>query len=393
MLHALRARRVQAITLFALAALAALGASAAVWFAAWAYDTVARSVTASAPVTDRMVQATGLTRYNPAAGDPLATLRTTVEQSIPVAGTELAVAARIYSTVRPVDDEGRPAGNDVDAYVLTRTDICEHLTFVEGACPQRGEVALFREVAAALGVRVGDQVDVRGDQSLAAKLRVSGLYVVTNPLENYWAGTSYLRELGAVDTDANPVVVSDQTLPDLRADTLQVDVHVLLPSDAFVDPAADLRGTLRRGEAALRAAGVTTSVAAYGLLNRIDRDRFFVALGLTAGAAQLVLVSWVALFLAVRHTAEERRADIAMLKLRGTPGRRLGTLIGLSSGLPMLGGTGLGAAAGFVAAAAFAYRSDPDHGVLAVIHTSAIPAPEALALSLAAAAVTGLGGL
>jgi len=392
-LHALRARRVQAITLFALAALAALGASAAVWFAAWSYDTVARSLSASAPVTDRMVQATGTARYNPAAGDPLATLRATAEQAIPVEGAELFVAARVHAIVRPLNDDGQPADATVNLYVLARTDICEHLTFVEGACPQRGEAALFREVAAALGVRVGDHVDVRGDQNLAAKLRVSGIYVLTNPLENYWAGTSYLRELGAVDLEANPVVVSEQTLPDLQPDSLQVDVHQLLPADVFVDPAADLRGILRRGEVELRSAGVTTSVAAYGLLSRIDRDRFFVALGLTAGAAQLVLVSWVALFLAVRHTAEERRADIAMLKLRGTPARRLGTLVGLSSGLPMLGGTVLGAAAGFVAAAAFAYRSDPDLGVLAVIRTGAIPAHQALALSLAAAAVTGLGGL
>src|SRR5690606_25579840 len=131
------ARRVQTIALFALAALAALGASAAVWFTALAYDTVARSVTTSAPVADRTVQGTGSARYTSGAGDPLDAMRAAVEQSIPVPGTEITIAGRIYSSVRPVDDEGRPTGNDVDLYVLARTDLCAHLTFVEGACPQR----------------------------------------------------------------------------------------------------------------------------------------------------------------------------------------------------------------------------------------------------------------
>jgi putative ABC transport system permease protein len=383
--------------MFALAALAALGASAAPWFNGWGNDAVARSAAASATVADRLVLGASSVSYNPAVTSPLETLRTTVAANIPIAGSDLDVGARIFATVRPggLDDEDRPAARGpVNLYVVTRTRICDQLTLVEGACPEApGDVALVRDAATRLGVGVGDPITVRGFQMQPATLRVSGLYVVTDPHAEYWAGTPLLRELGATDADTNPAVVSERTLPVLRPTTLQFDVHLLLPTSAFADPTVDLRGTLRRATPALQNADVTLTVPAYSLLNRIARDRLFVALGVTVGAGQLVLVSWVALFLAVRHTAEERRADIGLLKLRGTPPRRLGTLIGLSSGLPMLAGTVVGAAAGFVGAAAFAYRSAPDLGPLALTRTGAIPVGDTLLLSLLAAVVAGLGGL
>ena len=41
------------------------------------------------------------------------------------------------------------------------------------------------------------------------------------------------------------------------------------------------------------------------------------------GVVELLVVCWLALFLAVRRTAETRRADIGLLKLRGARRRDL----------------------------------------------------------------------
>jgi hypothetical protein len=56
---------------------------------------------------------------------------------------------------------------------------------------------------------------------------------------------------------------------------------------------------------------------------------------------QLVLLCWVGLFLAVRHTSDDRQGDIGLLKLRGAPPWRIWALAAQQSALPM-GGRGGG---------------------------------------------------
>src|SRR5262249_3114827 len=77
-------------------------------------------------------------------------------------------------------------------------------------------------------------------------------------------------------------------------------------------------------------------------------------LGIVVAATQLVLLCWFALFLAVRHTADERRPDIGLLKLRGAAGWRMWSLAAQQSALPMLTGAVLGWGLGYLAAAVLA---------------------------------------
>lgn len=441
-LHALRARRAQALAMFALAVLAGLGSAAAPWFLGWGSESVARN--AAAPAAERLVYGAGSSGYDPSAPNPLDVLRNAIEEHLSVAGSEITVGASLYVTARPVPNQGTSApptddeepGNDgpgdqqsgdeepgdeqsedqqsgdeqsgeeeepdeeeparrggrfADLYLVTRTNICDHLRIVEGSCPDSPQsVALTRNTADRLGVGVGDLVSLRGIRLSQGTVRVSGLYEVIDPLSTYWVGIDVLRE--ADGTGWNPAVVSEETLRGLEPDSMALSAQMLLPPGAFVDPDADLRRTLREGVLELQRMGLGMTNQADALLNRIARDRNLVLIGVTVGAGQLVLLSWVGLFLAVRHTSEERRGDIGLLKLRGTKSRRVWTLIALGSGLPVLAGTVAGAIGGFVVASALTYRIDPGPGVLGLTRTAADPV-DSLWLSLAAAAVAALGGL
>src|SRR5262249_6161656 len=74
----------------------------------------------------------------------------------------------------------------------------------------------------------------------------------------------------------------------------------------------------------------------------IRRDQRLAGFGIVVAATQLVLLCWFALFLAVRHTADERRPDIGLLKLRGAASWRIWSLTAQQSALPMLTGAVLG---------------------------------------------------
>ena len=98
-------------------------------------------------------------------------------------------------------------------------------------------------------------------------------------------------------------------------------------------------------------------------------------------ATQLVLLCWLGLFLAVRHTSDERRTDIGLLKLRGASPWRIWALTAQQSAVPMLAGAAVGWALGFFAAAGLAGSlAGPAHA-------------SSTALSLAAAAVACVGAL
>ena len=62
------------------------------------------------------------------------------------------------------------------------------------------------------------------------------------------------------------------------------------------------------------------------LADRIERERGLLDLGVGVAAAQLLLLCWFGLFFAVRHTAEQRRPDMGLLKLRGAARWRMWTL-------------------------------------------------------------------
>ncbi|HEY7224989.1 MAG TPA: hypothetical protein VH561_15550, partial [Micromonosporaceae bacterium] len=322
--HALRARRAQSLVMFVLAMLAALGASAAPWFLAWGGDAVARANLVSAPFSDRVVIGNGSIQYQAAGPSPVQFTREQVAQHLAVPGVQTQVGARVLASVSPEQPAGSapiPPADVVSAalYLVYHDDVCEHVVFVAGACPNgQGEVVIARAVADQLGVGVGDPVVFKAFRlTHDAALRVAGIYELPDPYEAYWSGTQLLPEVVGDRSTADPAFVSEQTLLGLPLDGMDVEAHILLPDSAFTDESAGLGRTLRQAAAELHQQGIELTSSATNLLNQIADDRWFVMIGVQVAAVQLVLLCWVGLFLAVRHTSQERRLDIGLFKLRG----------------------------------------------------------------------------
>ncbi|HEV8166011.1 MAG TPA: FtsX-like permease family protein, partial [Actinomycetota bacterium] len=384
-LSALRARRSQTIALFALTVLAGLGASAAPWYAGWARDAVTRANIAAAPAEQRIVAAAGAVRLGSGGPDPLVTLRQRVGQQLDIPGSDVVVGARLYATMSPAGAPRTPSageGSQASGLYLTYRDrVCEQLT-IEGACPgAAGDVVIGKATAAALGLAVGDQVRFEGFRLPApAVLRISGVYEVADLLSPYWAGTDLLTGGSAGAAVDDPAFVSADTLFAARPDGLDTDFHLVLPEAAFLNAGQDagLASTLARATAALRQANLEVRTDAVTLIDQIRRDRRLVALGILVATVQLVLLCWVGLFLAVRHTSDDRQGDIGLLKLRGAPAWRTWALAAQQSALPMVAGALVGWVLGYLAASALA--GTPAKG-------------GALGLSLLAVALACLGAL
>lgn len=399
-LHALRARRAQALAMFALAVLAGLGSAAAPWFLAWGSDAAARSAVDAAPATDRLISGSGTIQVDLSSGSPLDALAALIDEHLPIAGKEVRLGARFLVSLTPVEPDTGPTPpaeqESLDLYLATRVGLCDHLRPIEGVCStDAGEVMLHPTVASDLGVGVGDTVELAGVRlDDDTTLRVAGIYEIIDPYGPYWVATDLLPTADGPRVRPYPAFASERAIIEAGPRSMDLDLQVLLPPGPFIDPDSQLSEQIREAAVQLSRAGFPASTAeARRLLEQIARDRTLVFSGVAVGVGQLVLVSWVGLFLAVRYTSEERRGDIGLLKLRGATSRRIWTVVGLSSGIPMLAGTLLGAAGGFVAAAGLAYSLDADTGPLGAARAVAIDLRDSLWLSLAAAAIAGLGGL
>jgi hypothetical protein len=378
-LAALGARRAQAVALFGLTVLAALGASAAPWYLSWARTAVAEADVAGAPSTQRIVVINGSAQQSESS--PFPQLRERVATYLDVPGSVTTVGARMFVSARNADPAADvpAAGLDVSA----RDEVCQHVR-IEGACPtDPGDVILARDTADRLRVQAGDGVILEGFRlTEAVSLRVSGVYDVVDPLDVYWAGTNLLNPTSSSAVVSDPAFVSEPTLLAMQAEWLDMYLHLILPDSAFSDPerAGDLLTALTRAGTGLREGGLTLTTSARDLADQIGRDQALVTRSVVVAAVQLVLLCWVGLFLAVRHTADERRGDIGLLKLRGSAWWRLWTLAAQPSALPMLAGAGLGWGLGYLVATGLAGEA-PD-----TMSTT-------LGLSAAAAGVAAVGAL
>ncbi|SNT07927.1 FtsX-like permease family protein [Asanoa hainanensis] len=344
---ALRARRAQAATVLVLTGLAVAVAAAAPWYVRAAERSVAVADVDGARSSELVVRVSGRVEGSIAAGGsvrPGADVVAEVEEQagalVDVPGAESTVSLRETGAI--VSELAR-----IGLRVAYRDDMCEHLE-IEGSCPRAaGEVLLSRRTAQALQVKAGDKVDFVLSSQPPVAFTVAGTYQLADPLGQYWAltdfGGSAALDPGA-DGPGDPAFVSSDTVAALPIKEILADYHLRVPPGMFLDDLAGLRADLApvgRDNGAWR---VTTD--AVTLANRIDRERDLVGLGVGVAAVQLLVLCWFGLFFAVRHTAEQRRPDIGLLKLRGAKRWRLWHLAIAQSAVPMLFGALVGAAAG-----------------------------------------------
>ncbi|BBH68957.1 hypothetical protein ACTI_56420 [Actinoplanes sp. OR16] len=332
---AVRLRAAQAVALLILTALPATVAAAAPWYAAAAEARASQLALASAPEGDRIItihQAADMS-----AGDPQAVLSgfgravagvLTMPGATPILGLALRTTVDI------------PGGGRDQVAVVARDGFCGQVRLT-GRCPERaGEGSLSAETARRLGVGPGGRVVVRANpEAPPVPITVTGVHQPTDPSAGYWADPLFRSESGLDPIFTVPATAS----AGLGTPTLAYAAEVPLPV-LRGDGGYDLG-------AAVAAAGVFPVTDPTGPLRAIlagERDRL--VRGVLLAAVPALLLSWFAIGLAGRFTADDRRTDAGLLRLRGLTGRRLRLLLAGQHLPPLLGGGLLGALAGPIVA-------------------------------------------
>jgi putative ABC transport system permease protein len=370
---AVRRRAGQSVMVLVLAALVAAVAAAAPWYGLAVATRAGQTHVTLAPIAQRVLSAQ---RQGDTAGDPRAALdnfSATVRGLLPLPGATPLAGLTVDMTYT----DARRANAPIGLPVAYRDGFCAHVRLT-GACPATsGEAALSVGAAQRLGLAAGDAFTVRPkDATTPLRLRVTGTYERTDPA--YWTDKLFLAR-----GDLEPAFTTLDTFrqPALARPVLSVDTEV---------PAALLRGD-NRFDLATRLDAAKPSLAAgqidFGdstgpLLTAISDGRYKVWVGVLVPLGLVVLLGWFALGLAGRFTGRDRRADAALLKLRGST---RGGILRLAMGqhlVPLLGGALAGLPIGLLAAWLLAGRLP--------VRAEWWPA---LLLAVAAVAVVLAGGL
>ncbi|GIG42496.1 ABC transporter permease [Dactylosporangium siamense] len=310
-LGALRARTAQAWTVFALAVLLVTAATAGPWYAAAAERRAAAADVAVAPVEQRMLSVRRQLDPDGDAPVALTTFRATVDRLLTVRDGAPVLGMAVSMSF------GKGGESSVTA--AYRDGVCGHLR-IEGDCPRAaGETIVSGATAEVYGLHIGDTVVFSSQPGAPQEqARVVGRYELADPAGAYWANPIFRREVAG---NIDPFFLAADAFSSGRFVDPTFDYTTTVPPAALAG--ADLADQLRRADYTLRGAGYYLIAPTQDLLDRIAADRAAIRRGVLTGALQAVILCWFALGLAGRHTAGDRRGDIALLKLRGSTRRRV----------------------------------------------------------------------
>ncbi|MEV0561953.1 hypothetical protein, partial [Dactylosporangium sp. NPDC050588] len=323
----LRTRRGQAVTL-AVLSLLAVGAAVAVPAYLAAVDAaVVRGEVAAAEAGERTVSLNATVD----SGEGLGRV-----QFADVGNTllDLPGFTHVYSARFPA--VGIEPGPREASWITYRQHVCAHVTVVAGRCLiGSGEVLLGEQSARRLRLRAGDEVTVTYAVSnpdpegrapaytadgAPVRMVVVGVYRVPAPRDEYWGGHDYFA-LDAFGRAAEPVFTDAATFELMHPAMSNVSFDATADASVF-DPAggAALRDRLARlkDDTARLGAGFGVTTRIPDLVDRIDRSRDLARQTVPVGAVPLVLLAYLALYLAVDYGAEGRRTELAVVALRGT---------------------------------------------------------------------------
>lgn len=251
------------------------------------------------------------------------------------------------STLRSVTVVSGPNEGDL----VSGSAVCTHLTFRNGACPDRlGEVAVSTAAAEGHGWRVGNRVKVaeppmdgKTDPSPAEALTVVGVYDVRPG--DYWFGRPVTGRSGGAanpETGRAPIddlIVAEATFGDseqarpwvgarmttsfpLAVEKVRVDDLMLLGERVealgaeVVDPAVR--------ESWHPSARVSLHTALPALADEVDRGREQARIVVPLLMAQLAVLALVVLWLVLSAAVTQRRPELALAHLRGRGARGAG---------------------------------------------------------------------
>ena len=217
--------------------------------------------------------------------------------------------------------------------VVYRQDLCPHLVLTAGRCLiDEGEVLVGEQTARRLGLTAGDSVTLAfakfapdpRDPGYAATgtpktLTVVGIYRVPRPSDLYWGGHGYFA-YDSGDRPGEPVFTNRITFTATDRGPTQLSVDGTATAAALdVDNLDRLRGDLAAFEKLVTGLNLPVNLRSGipGLLARIDSGRADAALIVPVLVVPLILLSCLAIFLAVGYGAQGRRPELAVVALRG----------------------------------------------------------------------------
>ncbi|HEY8472311.1 MAG TPA: hypothetical protein VIL37_06690 [Natronosporangium sp.] len=344
---ALAARRGQAVIVALVALLAGAALAAAPWYAVAASQRVGVAAVAGTLPEDRLLSVSRrLGSTEPVPADPIGEVRQVLADACAAGGGCDLTGFRSVGSGFVAGRLPGEANRRTELNIAYREEFCDQIS-VTGACPAAPfEVVVSAAAAGLLGVATGDELELELSEAESHRFRVVGVYEVLDPVDPYW-GDGFLVGLGARPTaDRHTILTGLDTLAELSRVTYSVELVANPPAFATIDTANFQTGLepalaeLRRQEYAISTSELN------GLLARIDSDRRTVVTGVGVGVAVLLLFGWFTLVVLLRNTVQQIRGDVGWWRLHGAPAGR-GWVHALGqTGVPLLGGAALGAAAG-----------------------------------------------
>jgi FtsX-like permease family protein len=378
--RALASRRAPTVTLVLLAVLSAGAAAAAPQYVATTARDLAMAAAEAAPVLDRSVAVQLRLDEETLTADRVSAVARDVAGAFDLPGLTLVPGLRVVGgSARP-----GPNGPVTNSPLVHREGVCDQLV-LDGACPRRaGEVAVGAATAAALGVAVGDRLSYAVESDRPIGLQVVAVYRPVDPYADYWAGRALVAPAGQPGSSTAPDSAALFTVPATIVDAPDTDalatVDALAGGAVFArTPPLEVRDRIALGQRQLGDRGYEVQPRLRVFAVRTYNSQLDVVRAVPISLVELLVLCWVALYLAVRHGAQERHRDIGLLKLRGAGRPRMLVLALGQSALPLLAGGALG----LLAASPLRPGSAVDAGTARIADLA----------SLAAAGVAVLGAL
>ena len=213
--------------------------------------------------------------------------------------------------------------------LATRSNFCAHLRFAKGSCPTgTNDVAISTSLATSNQWSVGDKVQPQGRPVLT----VTGIYVPPDINNTYWLsrGATYFPAenpfIQVAPFDA--LFTPPATLAALNGQPQGTDVvaRALTPSHVRPDDVATLARLSDQlaNSTAFHQAQASGQTTMNITTDNIKASWRALAIPVFLVTAELLVLTWLLLFLVVTETVEARGTEVALAKLRGhSSGRAL----------------------------------------------------------------------
>ncbi len=224
------------------------------------------------------------------------------------------------------------------ADILARSDICAHLTFVEGTCPRRADdVAISERSAAASDLGVGARLQISDSHtSITTGMTITGVYVSPAKVDNnYWKDENYFDygTGGPPVVELDPLVATFATvLATSPVAEPQLSVDLAWRADATLSGASVLDSTVVKVKSTLFSHyGLAASTGLTSLISATRLDDDLMSTVVLAIVLQLILLSLLILYTLGRSTLLGRRQESEFARRHGFP---RSALIALAIGEP-----------------------------------------------------------